>query len=192
MSRSPVALATNIVALPNAAPSQLMSDFQWFADTLQAQNRSKMTIESYRLTLDTSDRYLADEGLTRDTASVVRANVQGFITDQLSKHTAGTANSRYAGLRAFFNFAVAEEIIEKTPMRGMHAPSMPQEPVPLLSIDQMRKLLDAGGGKSLADRRDTAIIRLLIDTGMRRAELMGLEIDDLLLDQHLIRHSSDG
>ena len=41
------------------------------------------------------------------------------MTDQLGKHSAGTANTRYAGLRAFFNFAVNEEIIEKTPIRGL-------------------------------------------------------------------------
>lgn len=65
MLRSPVALATNIVQMPNAAPSQLMSDFQWFGDTLRSQNRSPHTIESYRLTLDTFDRYLESQGLAR-------------------------------------------------------------------------------------------------------------------------------
>src|SRR4051795_3440557 len=101
MTRSPGALASNLVPLPNAAPSQLMSDFQWFADTLRAQNRSPMTIESYRLTLATLDRFLTDHGHARDTPSVTRANVQSFITDQLGKHSAGTANTRYAGLRAY-------------------------------------------------------------------------------------------
>ena len=53
-----------------------MPDFQWFADTLRAQNRSPMTIESYRLTLDTFDRLLGEKGHARDTASVTRAQVQ--------------------------------------------------------------------------------------------------------------------
>ena len=181
------ALAPNIVALPNAAPSQLMSDLQWFADTLRAKNRSAQTIESYRLTLATFDRFLGDNGYPCDTPSITRQAVQAFITDQLGKHSAGTANTRYAGLRAFFNFAMAEEIIEKTPMRGMQAPTTPTEPVPVLSIDDLRRLLDACSGKSFADRRDTAILRLLIDTGMRRAEIMGLYVEDLMLDQHLVR-----
>src|SRR5450759_4694751 len=135
MPRSSLAFATNIVQMPNAAPSQLMSDYQWFADTLRSQNRSPQTIESYRQTLDAFDRYLDGQGLIRSTVEVTRAHVQGFVTDQLTRNSAGTANTRYAGLRAFFNFAVSEEIIEKTPMRGMHSPTMPTEPVPVLSID---------------------------------------------------------
>jgi site-specific recombinase XerD len=179
--------ASNLVMLPNAAPSQLMSDYQWFADTLRSQNRSPQTIESYLQTLDAFDRYLDSLGVVPSTVTVTRQHVQGFITDQLTRNSAGTANTRFAGLRAFFNFTVKEEIIERTPMRGMTAPSMPTEPVPLLSIDALRRLLDACSGKSFADRRDTAIIRLLVDTGMRRAELMGLHVEDVMLDQHMIR-----
>jgi site-specific recombinase XerD len=179
--------ANNLIALPSAAPSQLMSDFQWFGDTLRARNSSPSTVESYRLTLATLDRFLADRGYPRSTAEITRPMLQAFMTDQLGKHSAGTANTRYAGLRAFFNFAVNEEIIEKTPMRGMSAPTKPTEPVPVLSIEDLRALLDACTGKSFADRRDTAILRLLLDTGMRRAELMGLHVDDLLLDQHLVQ-----
>jgi hypothetical protein len=56
---------------------------EWFADTLRAKNRSTQTIESYRLTLATFDRSLADSGQPRDTAQVTRPMVQAFITDQL-------------------------------------------------------------------------------------------------------------
>jgi site-specific recombinase XerC len=38
------------------------------------------------------------------------------------------------------------------------------------------------GGKDFDDRRDTAVIRLFLDTGMRLAELAGLSLDDHDLD----------
>lgn len=180
------AAAANVIPLPNAAPSQLMSDLAWWSDTLRAKNRSAATIESYRLTLATFDRFLHEHGYPRSTDEITRQHVQAFITDQLGKHSAGTANTRYAGLRAFFSFAVAEDIIEKTPMRGMEAPSMPIDPTPILSVADMQRLLDTCSSKSFADRRDHAIIRLLIDTGMRRAELMGLLVEDVLVNDHLV------
>ncbi|MBI2762385.1 MAG: site-specific integrase [Chloroflexi bacterium] len=168
------AVATNLMPLPNAVQLQLMADLSWWSDTLRAKNRSGATIESYRLTLATFDRFLSAHGYPRATAQITRQMVQAFIMDQLGKHSAGTANTRYAHLGAFFLFSVAEEIIEKTPVRGMEAPSMPIDPTPILTLDTMRRLLDSCSDKSFADRRDTAIIRLLIDTGRRRAELMGL------------------
>ena len=127
MPRS-AAVASNLIPLPSAAPSPLMADLAWWSDTLRAKNRSGATIESYRLTLATFDRFLADQGYPRSTDEISRQHVQAFIVDQLGKHSAGTANTRYAGLRAFFSFAITEEIIETTPMRGMEAPSMPIDP----------------------------------------------------------------
>lgn len=179
------ALAT-VIPLPSAAPSQLMSDLSFWCDDLRARNKSAATIESYTLTLSTFERFLLDRGYPVETSEITRQHVQQFMTDQLGKHSAGTANTRFAGLRAFFAFLVAQEELERTPMRGMVAPSMPIDPTPVMSVDSMRRLLDTCSSKTFADRRDYAIIRLLIDTGMRRAEIMGLLVEDVLVNDHLV------
>jgi site-specific recombinase XerD len=83
------ATASNVVPLPNAAPSPLMSDMAWWADVLRAKNRSGATIESYRLTLSTFDRFLSDRGYPRATDEITRQHVQQFITDQRGKDSAG-------------------------------------------------------------------------------------------------------
>jgi integrase len=41
-------------------------------------------------------------------------------------------------------------------------------------------------GSRLTSRRDTAIILLLVDIGMRRAECVGMTLDDLDLDQRIV------
>jgi site-specific recombinase XerD len=55
-------------------------------------------------------------------------------------------------------------------------------PVPILTPDDLRALLGACKGRSFADRRDTAIIRIFVDTGMRLAEMTNLTLDDLDMD----------
>jgi integrase len=55
-------------------------------------------------------------------------------------------------------------------------------PVPVLSEDEARRLLQACEGRGFIERRDTAIVRLFLDTGMRLAELTGLRVPDLDLD----------
>jgi site-specific recombinase XerC len=69
--------------------------------------------------------------------------------------------------------------------------------------DGLRRLLTTCAGRSLEDRRDTALILLLVDVGPRRAELMGRRERALpfgrksavVLDRYLrvrVRHSRGG
>jgi integrase len=70
-------------------------------------------------------------------------------------------------------------------MQGMKPPHLPEEPVPALSDAQLRRLLKACEGRDFTARRDTAI-RLLMDTGLRRSECVGITLDDLDLDDQVI------
>lgn len=76
-----------------------------------------------------------------------------------------------------------EEEIERSPMERMKPPIVPEEPVEVLPLDQVRRLLTSCDGRGFADRRDTATVRLLLDTGMRLNELRALTVDDVDLDQ---------
>lgn len=59
---------------------------------------------------------------------------------------------------------------------------MSDQPVPVLSTDQLGQLLATCAGKGFAERRDAAILRLFMGTGMRLSELAGLAVADLDLD----------
>jgi site-specific recombinase XerD len=50
---------------------------------------------------------------------------------------------------------------------------------PVLSVDEARRLLAVCEGKSFLARREMAMLRLLLDTGIRRAELAALTIADV-------------
>ena len=52
-------------------------------------------------------------------------------------------------------------------MARTRPPKIPEKPVPVLADDDMRRLLADCSGKDFRDRRDLAIIRLFLDTGMR-------------------------
>jgi integrase len=54
--------------------------------------------------------------------------------------------------------------------------------VPVLTEDELRALLTACEGSAFEDRRDTAIVRLFIDSGIRRAEMASVRLDDVDLD----------
>jgi site-specific recombinase XerD len=67
----------------------------------------------------------------------------------------------------------------------MKPPHVPEQPVPVLTDQQLSALLAVCKGTEFNDRRDTALIRLLIDTGIRSSELLGLSVDDLDFDQDI-------
>jgi len=119
--------------------------------------------------------------------AVKRADVRDFIADQLQRWKPATALNRYRSLQAFFKWCVAEGELERSPMVGMKPPQLPDEPPPVLTDDQLRRLLKSCDGRDFTDRRDTAIIRLFIDTGVRVSEAAGIMLpDDLDLDDQVV------
>ena len=68
-------------------------------------------------------------------------------------------------------------------MATMRLPHAPETPPPVLREADLRKRLDACAGTDFEDRGDNAMIRLFVDTGMRRGELAGLKLEDVDLDE---------
>jgi len=132
------------------------------------------------------DAFLAALGMPRGIQAIAREHVEAFIADLLSKgQRPATAANRFRSLQQFFRWAVEEGEIQDSPMRNMKVPQVPEEPPAVLTEEQLRKLLKTCEGKSYEDRRDLAIIMLLLDTGMRRAEISGLTLEDVNLDTNV-------
>jgi site-specific recombinase XerD len=67
-------------------------------------------------------------------------------------------------------------------MEHIRTPGVPEQPVAVLAEDQVRSLLQTTRGRGFLEVRDAAILRLMIDTDIRRAELIGLGVEDIDLD----------
>jgi site-specific recombinase XerD len=111
--------------------------------------------------------------------AVRREHVETYLAAFLESHKASTAATRYQSLRVFFNFLVAEGEITDSPMARMTPPIIPEERTAVLDEEQLRALLKTCAAKGFENRRDEAILRLFIDTGMRLSELAGLRVDSL-------------
>jgi integrase len=157
-----------------------------FRRTLRAQNKSDRTVEAYTEAVRLLADFCAATGHPLTVTALKREHVELFITDQLARWKPATANNRYRGLQSFFSWAVAEGELEVSPMAGMRPPQIPETPVPVVTEEELRQLLKACDGRDFAARRDTAIIRLLIDTGLRRGECAGIMLDDLDLDDQVV------
>jgi site-specific recombinase XerD len=157
-----------------------------FRRTPEAENKSPRTIEAYTDAVRLLATYCKAHGHRLVVGELQRADIQAFIADQLARWKPATAHNRYRGLNAFFKWAVAEGDLEVSPMGGMRPPQLPEQPVEVVGPEHLARLLKACEGRDFTSRRDTAVILLLVDTGMRRAECAGMTLDDVDLDQRIV------
>lgn len=151
--------------------------------SLRAANKSPRTLETYGESARQLRRFLAEQGMPTDVARIRREHVETWIESLLAKWKPATANNRFRGAASFFAWCVEEGELTASPMAKMKPPSIPESPVDVISDEDLRKLLKTCDSKQYEDKRDAAIIRLLVDTGMRCSELVGLGVADLDLEQ---------
>jgi site-specific recombinase XerD len=163
-----------------------------FVRHLRAENKSEGTVVAYLRGTDGLAAFLADRGMPQDVASVRREHIESYIEDCLTRFAPATANQRYRSLQAFFKWATEEGEVADNPMKRMRPPTIPEKAVPVLSDDQIRQLLAGCDSKSFEGRRDEALIRLFVDSGVRLAEMVGMQTDDIDLDGHIVRVTGKG
>lgn len=156
-----------------------------FGRALRAENKALNTIRAYESTLRTFTAFLRDQGMPLDVANITREHVESYILHVLETSAASTAQQRYMALSRFFNWLTDEGEINVSPMYRMKPPQVPERSPDVLTDDDLKRILTACQGSDFVDRRDMAIIRLLIDTGMRRAEIAGLQVDDIDFDHNV-------
>jgi site-specific recombinase XerD len=158
-----------------------------FVRGLRAENAAPKTIVAYSEAVRHLDRFLRGRGMPIVASNVSREYIEEFLADQLARWKPATANNRYRALKRFFGWLVEEGEITESPMERIRPPRVPETPPAVLTQDDLRRLLRVCEGKSFEDRRDAAIVSLLIDSGCRRGELADLRMDDVDLDRCEIR-----
>ena len=154
----------------------------WWADfarSLRRRNRSDATAGMYRESFGRFWAWAIDVGLEPDPAVVTTSDVNAFVDKLVASGLASTTVAIvWRNLRPFFSWW-AKETDAPNPFAGADVPSVSDDkPPPVIPLDDIRKLLQTCSGKSLEDRRDAAIIRVLYDTGCRLGELVNLRLGD--------------
>lgn len=152
---------------------------------LKIKGRSQRTAQNYEEAI----RQLAHHHRDADVLELSRKDVEDYllavqaIPPRAGRTSSTTVVNRYRALRALYNWALREELIDVSPMVRIPEPAVPDRPIPVVPDDALVKLLRACMGTDYDARRDTAIIRLWCEPGSPRvAEMAGITVDDL--DMH--------
>jgi site-specific recombinase XerD len=125
-------------------------------------------------------------------ATITPAEVRGFLRAQ-DHVSASTLGNYHIGLSALWTWAVREELVERHVVRAVERPKREKRVIVpysredvaamLAACDRSRAYVRPGKRKCDHERptalRDQAIIKLLVDTGVRASELCALRIRDL-------------
>ena len=96
-----------------------------------------------------------------------------------------------SSLRTFFNYGIKNQWLTTNPADGLAAPKSPKKLPKTLDVDQVNQFLSLKTA-SWIDYRDHAIIELLYSSGLRLAELSGLNLTDIDLKEASITVTGKG
>ena len=167
---------------------------------LRSENKADNTIRIYGNAVNTFTAFLLDgyqpadsEDGTRGRPApaglddIHREHVQAYIAATINRTSAANAHQHYRALKTFFNWLVDEEELDRHPMRTMKPPAVTEKEVPVIPETDLVALFKACKGRTYADRRDTAILMLFLDTGVRLSELTDRRVGDVDLDLMVLR-----
>ena len=119
--------------------------------------------------------------------------IRGFMA-QLYRQGQSRASvaRKLSALRSFARFLRREGLIDSDPVALAASPRREQKVPAHLSVDEMSRLLEAPDVSSPLGRRDRAILELFYASGLRLAELVGLNLEDLNLASRIVRVAGKG
>jgi site-specific recombinase XerD len=145
---------------------------------LEEGGKSPKTIVSYLGSVRALAAYLAANGLTDDIEQTGPAEVRAFLASEIKRTSPISAQVHYRNLRVWFGWLAREgERQAPNPMLNVDKPKAPDKVKPFLTDPDMVALLKAATGQDFESRRDTALLRILIDTGVRVSGLANLRYD---------------
>jgi len=151
-------------------------------------NASPHTIRAYGDDLGQFTVYLEGAlGRTPKPEDVDHVLIRGFLAELHRKGLKKISSARkLAGLRTFFRYLCREGRLEKNPARALLSPRLEKRIPAPLDEGQVEALLDVPGDDP-ASVRARAILELFYATGIRCAELVGLDVGEIDLEARMVR-----
>ena len=114
---------------------------------------------------------------------LIRSFLARLHRDGLKKSSSAR---KLASLRTFFRYLCREGVLESNPARAILSPRLERRIPPHLAEADVARLVEVEGDSD-ADARARAILELLYATGIRCAELVGLDLPEVDLEGRFVR-----
>jgi integrase/recombinase XerD len=163
---------------------------------------ARNTLDAYRTDLLQFGAFLAERG--RGAIEVERGDVADFLADLATGRQANgegdarppcspaTISRKTACLRSFYRHLRREELISEDPTASLNPPAKSRKLPQVLSLGEVKGLLERANGTDPVSLRDRALLELMYGCGLRASEAIGLEIADVDLRRNFVRPHGKG
>ena len=153
-------------------------------------NRSELTVCRYEQSLRDFESYFKNRDGQLSWESVDSDIIRDWMESMMDKgDMASTVNSSLSAVRSFFRFALSRGLVTHDPSYVVKGPKK-QKPLPqFVREEEMNRLLDTPQmwEEGFAGLRARTIIIMFYETGIRLAELIGLDVTDVDFAAHQIK-----
>jgi site-specific recombinase XerD len=165
---------------------------------------SPYTSRNYRQALEEFARWhRAERGGAPPWAELQRDDFRAYLRFLGRERLARTAvRLRFSALRSFYKFLVRRGVLAATPIKNIQLPKLEKRLPRFLTAEQVSALLRAPleecsereetGEARAVYLRDQAVLETIYSCGLRISELCGLRVDDLNLDERVVRLRGKG
>ena len=187
--------------------TRLPNLIQYFEVCNQSEGKSPKTVSWYSANLRRFHRYLKSRHLPDSVADLDIQTLREYVLYlQKQKKFAGhpytpskseflspaSIHGHVRTLRAFLSWLAREGLLESNLGSSLKPPKIPRKIVSTLSDEEIRSILNMLRATNPCDARNQSIVMILIDTGLRIKELTNLKMDDLNLDQGVLKVMGKG
>lgn len=169
------------------ADDSLSDGISAFLQHLQNEKRmSAHTVLAYARDLSELAAYCRDHDIA-EWRHVLPNHARGFAAAQRARNLGSRSIARMlSASRSLYTFLKRERLLRDNPFHGVRAPKASRALPEVLSIEQATQLVEIDPEDALAIR-DRAIVELLYSSGLRLAELVGLDVDAINLKEASVK-----
>ena len=159
-----------------------------FSDYLSKEKKfSNNTVVAYVKDVDTFKNFCFENHNLKNISKVPYSTIRDWIINLSEKKlSALTINRKISSLSKFYDFLIKIQEIKSSPLQNHKRLKVQKKIIIPFSEDEVLKVIDVFSN-DFEGKRNLLIVDMLYSTGIRRDELINIKINDLQLNQNLIK-----
>lgn len=168
--------------------SKLIMHLSNFYDYLSKEkNYSSNTVIAYKKDVETFQEFCRVKFELNNLLKVTYPIIREWIIDLSEKELSSlTINRKISSLSKYYDFLIKINDLKSSPLKNHKRLKVQKKLIIPFSEDEVLKVVDVFS-KNFEGKRNLLIVDMLYSTGVRRDELINIKLNDVLLDENLVK-----
>ena len=149
-------------------------------------NLADETIRIYDCMLTRFNKYLVENNV-QELEQVDKEFMQGYLSYLSANVRKSSVRDYYTALNTFFNYLASNNLLPVNPLLGVAKPKGSKRLARSFTPQELRSMFDTVDKSTFLGFRDYTILSILLGTGIRKSELIGIKNLDIYLEISMIK-----